>query len=82
MALSSAKHPVASPGPRIHVGVLTLNGYTLYRVFTLGEAYNSFATFTEPSVNSSYIEVIESASWVMPISFPSAAAPNPIFCKV
>ena len=38
MADSSAKHPVASPGPRIHIGVQRFSGTRRYRVFTFGHA--------------------------------------------
>ena len=59
---SNANEPVASPGPRIHVGVLRSSGAILYRVATLGHAYINRDMVTVPSVNSSYVDVCDQAS--------------------
>ena len=80
MALSNAKQPVASPGPRIQIGVLKSSGSMLYLVSTFSQAYKNFEASTMPSLKSSYLDVLLIASCDIPIKLPAASAPMPTFC--
>ena len=53
IADSKAKAPVASPGPRIHIGLPLFSGTIRYFVTTLGQAYINLVMLTVPSVKSS-----------------------------
>ena len=80
MADSKAKQPVASPGPRIQMGVLKSSGSKLYLVSTFSQAYKNLEASTIPSLKSSYLEVLLMASCEIPIKLPAASAPMPSFC--